>query len=511
MKPESAPADDIRRWAVRPLSPTQLAALNMYQGSHLGIGQGIEYWRGPSFDLLDTPSQDAAPTGTAGTTAPADQARAESFVKSFHSALRRSFTSTNLVRSVVDREVAHACARMTWQKLPGELEALTLEWWATDDTHVERVIRELLTTARTVGRAPWWFRVAGAALAAIPNPTPQDVLRCLRLEALPTDLARVDRDPDTFQRVGALTYTREGRIGAEVFWVDVTGLTQRRSLRPGQPEEPARPLRLGRRLPIGEVTLPPLISEQVLQNQMAYNTAKTMSVRNTELAGFVERYGIGLEPPYELDTDPVTGERKKRYLPVRVGGGSMTLWQRQAFDLTDADGNYLGERPSGSGEYGRLNPVSAEPLESVLHSCEADILKETGQGVWLTQGNTEMAARSREILLGEFDARQEVTRDACRYLIAQVLETALALAHALSGRSGEVVPAVTGQVQARAIQQTPEERAADLADWEHGLIGAGEIRARRGLDGALPRDVYVPPKPQPETPRQGSEVQAMTT
>lgn len=493
MQPDTSTADEIRSWAARPLDATQLTALNMYQGSHLGIGQGIEYWRGPSFDLLDSPSQDGAAPATQGTTAPANMARAETFVRSFQSALRRSFTSTNIVRSVVDREVAHACARMTWEKLPGEAEALALAWWATDDTHPERVIRDLITRARTIGRAPWWFRLADAALAAIKKPTPLDVLMHLRLEALPPDLARVDRDPATFQRIGALTYTRDGHTGAEVFWVDVTGTTQRRSIIPGREAQPGRPLRLGRRLPMGEVMLPPLVTEQVLQNQMAYNTAKTMGVRNTELAGFVERYGIGLEPPYELVTDPDTGERNKRYLPVRVGGGSMTLWQRQTHDALDKEGNYAGERAGTGGEYGRLNPVSAEPLESVLRTCEADILMEVGQAVWLTQGNTQMAARSREILLGEFEARQEVTRDACRYLIAQVLETALALAYALSGRSSDGVPAVTGQVQGRAIPQTPEERAADLADWQQGLIGAGEIRARRGLDGAMPQDVYVPP------------------
>ncbi|QLG11013.1 hypothetical protein HLB42_09680 [Deinococcus sp. D7000] len=472
--------EQARRQARTPLTSVQRAARDMYQGDHLGSlsthGQ-YAYWRGPVFTLDDTQG---------------DNKEASAFVRDFRNALQRSFTSTNFIHELLEREVGVSIARMTWDQLPAEQAALLELWWKLDSTRVEHVIREAITTARREGRGVLRFRVAAPKVAPT---TPEAAARFIRLETLPPESARVVEHPDTLERVGLYAYTWQNIDAAEISALDDQGRTVLRVLRGNQPVDAGTPFDLGGRLTLIEVTLPALITEQILQNQMGYNTVATLALRNTELAGFVERFGIGIEPPYILEDDPQhPGQKVRKYLPVKVGGGRMNLWARSTYDKTDAKGNYLGEEPTpGGGEYGRLEPTSAEPLMSAAEMFRRNIYGEAGQMFVLMNSSGDVSGRSREIAMSDFDARREVVRDAARYLITEVAETALALMYALSGKSRPAVQ-VVGQVQGRAIPQSAEERAADLGDLAVGVMTAGEVRARRGLD-ELPSSTGPPETP----------------
>lgn len=477
LNPASATLSDLRTLAITPLTVTQRMARDMDAGEHLGslsAGGMFAYWRGPVFTLDDASAGDK---------------QAAAFVRDFQQALIRSFTSTNFIRELLSREVGASVARMTWQA-EAEDDALLSEWWGAAGGHVERTVREAVYTARREGRAVLRFRVLPGASAP-----PAAAAQRVHLELLPPEQARIILHPDTLERTGVYAYQVQGQDAAEVCYLDDQRRTVLRVLRAGQPDTPSDPLDLGGRLTLLEVALPPLITPQILQNQMGYNTVATLALRNTELAGFVERYGIGIEPPYVMEPDPdAPGRMRRKYLPVRVGGGRINLWARSTYDKTDAQGNYLGEEPTpGGGEYGRLEPTSAEPLMAAAELFRRNIYSEAGQMFVLMNADATSSGRSRELAMVDFDARREVVRDAARALITEVAETALALMYALAGQPRPQVR-VTGQVRERMIPQAADERAADLADLAAGVMTVTEIRARRGLDE------QVPAPPTPETP-----------
>ncbi|WP_394649454.1 hypothetical protein [uncultured Deinococcus sp.] len=476
----------LRALAQQPLTSTQRAARDMYGGDHLGSltsrGQ-YAYWRGPMLALDETLRGEQA------------QAQARQ-VREFQNVLTRSFTSVNLIREIVDREVGASAARMTWEARADE-DALLQLWWRQGGHHVERVIRTALTTARREGRAVLRFRVG---TLPVTGRTPEAVALALRLEDVPPETARVLEHPDTLARVGVYAYQWQGLDAAEVCFLDAAGNTIVRVMQGGRVEDSA-PLALGGRLTLLEISLPALVTEQVIQNQAAYNTVVTMSVRNTELAGFVERYGINLEPPYRMVDDPSNpGQQKREYLPFATGPARLNLWRQATMDKTDAGGNYQGETSLGAGQYGRLEPSSAEPLLAAAGLLRRNIYSETGQMFVLMAEDATASGRSREVAMSDFDARREVVRDAARYLIGDVGETALALMYALAGQPRPGVQ-VLGQVRGRAIGQDAQERQADLNDIAAGVMTPAEVRARRGLDEApeLTPVPAPPPTPPPES------------
>lgn len=477
--PATLTQQDVRTLASTPLSATATAARTMYGGDHLGLisAAGVyPYWRGPMLTL------DPGLRGEAATA----QARE---VKAFQDVLRRSFTSVNFVREILDREISASVARMTW----AEQHSLLDQWWRQGQTRVERTLRDAITQARREGRAVLRFRLATPP----PGTRGAQPAAYLRLELVPPEQARVLEHPDTLQPLGTYAYQVDGIDAAELSYLDPQGRTITRVYRDGRHTD-STPLDLGGRLPLIEITLPPLITEQVLQNQMAYNTVVTMSVRNTELAGFVERYGINIEPPFILEPDPDhPGEQRRRYLPFQTGPARLNLWRQATYDKSDADGTYTGEQPLGKGEYGRFEPTSAEPLTAAADLLRQNIYGETGQMFVLMSADASSSGRSREVAMSDFDLRREEVADAARYLISTVGETALALLAALSGTPDPRVR-VTGQVRTRATPQAPDDRSADLADLQAGIMTPAEIRARRGLDETQPPP-DPPPEPAPQT------------
>ena len=470
----------VRQYATQALTSTQRCARDMYGGDHLGSlttrGQ-YAYWRGPMLSL------DERLRG-------AEAQAAAREVREFQNVLQRSFTSVNLVREITDREVSASAARMTWETQSDQDTLLQL-WWRSGGHHAERAIRQALTTARLEGRAVLRFRIG--ELPAIR--TPEMLAQSIRLEVVPPEQARVIEHPDTLQHAALYAYQWQGQDAAELCSLDDRGLTVMRVMR-GSVTQASTPLDLGGRLTLIELNMPVLITEQVLQNQMAYNTVITMSVRNTELAGFVERFGVNLEPPYMLEPDPdQPGQQRRRYLPVNTGAARLNLWRQATSDKVDAAGKYVGEEALGrAAQYGRLEPTSAAPLTAAAQLLKENIYGETGQTFVLMAADASSSGRSREVAMSDFDSRREVTTDAARYLIGDVAETALALIYALSGQPRPGVK-VVGMVRGQAIRQAADERAADLADLAAGIMTPEEIRARRGLDEAV---VTKPETPPPE-------------
>lgn len=501
---------------------TALQARHMYEGYHLGrpLGGGemdLAYWRGPNFDL-----------DTSGTEA--HQRQAQTFVSQFQAAVRRSFTSTNFVKQILVRELGSVTGRMNWTMMdsqraedaeptPREREAdqLLTSWWRRDRSEVERTIRRALLFARREGAGALRFRVSRTALqvvdgrARVATSNMEEIARSIVLEAIEQPEHLVTwQNPDDLTRHAIYSYkTALEEDAAEVSSVQPDGRTLLRVLK-GNASSGVL-LKLGGRLTLLRLQIEPLITPQVLQNQMAYNTASTMILRNTELAGFIERYGVNIEPPYTLEPDPDNpGQQRRAYLPVKTGAASLNLWRGATYDKTDADGTYQGEVPLGSPEYGRFEPVTPDSLTAAAEHSRLNIYGEVAQDYVLMSGDSTATGRSREVAISDFEIVRAPLGELTQNTIGEVGETFLALVSALANRPGyfEGIQ-VQGQTLTRVVPPSPEERAANLSDLAAGVISKQTARQRQGIDAPEQEDAQIEkeqaqaPPPAPVTPPGG--------
>ena len=499
----TADLGELQQAAATPLLPAAQQARHMYNGHHLGkpIGNGetdLSYWRGPQFEA--SPDLDEQ-----------SRRQADQFLSEFQRAVRRTFTSTNFVRQVVRRELGSATSRMTWtirdpqgqeglSDLRTEADALSTAWWRMDRRLAERSTRAAIAYARREGRGVLRFRVAAAALirdaAGVMRIKTQDMtqlLRYIQLEHVEApESVGIWQNPDTLTRHAVYSYQDPAQNqAAEVSSELENGQTLLRVVKAEQPSQVT--LNLGGRLTLIELTIEPLITEQVLQNQMAYNTASTMILRNTELAGFIERYGINIEPPFIMEPDPEhPGQMKRRYLPVKTGAGTMNLWRSSTYDQTDAQNNYSGETPLGSPSYGRFEPVSPEALTAASDHSRANIYSEVAQDYVLMASVGTESGRSREVAISDFEITREPVVDLGKTSLGLVLETFLALVSALAGQAGRFESLqVEGQVQTRVVPPSSLDRDADRADAQAGIISVQTARHRQGIDASEQEDAQV--------------------
>ncbi|MFW8627675.1 hypothetical protein [Deinococcus sp. ME38] len=498
------------------LDATALQARHMYNGHHLGapIGggeQNFDYWRGPMVRVPDEGTE-------------ADKRRAQGIVTEFQTALRRSFTSTNVLKEVIRRDVSSSSARMSWTimqpsaqrakdtdrtELEQEADTLASSWWSAG---IEKAIRSALRYARREGRGVLRFRVAGGlfqmgedkVLRVRAGAKPSDIARYIRLECIDhPEHARIWEDPDTLNRRAVYTYKDSAeRECVEVSTVaDDTGLTHLRILRGEQEQESSVELDLGGLVHYLELAADPLITPQFLQNQMAYNTTSTMILRNTELAGFLERYGINVEPPYEVIDDPDRpGQTKRMYKNPRTGPGSMTLWRQATMPQSDAEGNYTGDRPTGTAEYGRFEPVSPQALITAAEHSQLNMYSEVGQTFVLMGKDATASGRSREVAIADFDTAREETIALAQAAVRDVITVFLALVSALAQQARRYAQLeVQGTVRARNVPSSPEDRKADREDVAAGVISRATARQRQDIDDPAQEDAQIEKEAAPKT------------
>ncbi|GGS13766.1 hypothetical protein [Deinococcus knuensis] len=312
------------------------------------------------------------------------------------------------------------------------------------------------------------------------------------LPDLPDDLAAVPGLTDAW--AAWLQYRRERRLATapstatgmfnKLRTLAAEGHTHLRVLRGDQQEAASVALDLGGHVHYLELAADPLITPQFLQNQMAYNTTSTMILRNTELAGFLERYGINVEPPYEVVPDPDRpGQTRRVYKAPRTGAGSMILWRQATYRKADVHGKYLGDEPLGRAEYGRFEPVSPAALVTAAEHSQLNMYSEAGQVFVLMGKDATASGRSREVALADFGTAREDTVTLAQNAVKGVISTLLALVAALANQPRRYAQLdVQGTVRPRVIPPSPEDRRADREDVAAGVISKATARQRQDID-----------------------------
>ncbi|CAM4160207.1 hypothetical protein [Deinococcus marmoris] len=508
------------------LPETARQARNMYDGHHLGeplgagAGMNFAYWRGPMVRMPEGATEQ-------------QQRAAQSMVTDFQNALTRSFTSTNFVRETLTREIASCTAKMNWTLidtgeqatlppdgertlLEGEADILISAWWRTARKHPEKAIRQALTFARREGRSVLRFRVAAGAYAKgedgrlrVKTQDMAQIARFIRLECVPApERVAVWENADTFEASAVYVYQDgKGTDSAETCHIE-EGKTLLRLHKAGGEAATILDLDLGGRILYLELKTDPAITAQFLQNQMAYNTASTMILRNTELAGFLERWGINIEPPYELVDDPGTpGQKMKRYSSARPGAGTMMTWQQSTIKTRDARGGLINEQPLGSAQYGRFEPSPPDSLISATTHNMLNMYSEVDQSYVLMGKDATASGRSREVAISDFDNIRQPTIDLAEATIGEVCEVFLALVSALAGQAGHFDSIqVEGEVKSRIVPPSPLDRQADREDVKVGVISKHTARQRQGIDDPEQEDAQIEREGQAALPAPGENI-----
>jgi len=493
LTPETMTDSDVQAASVTDkLNSTRRMARNMAAGFHLGAPgedgiQSTEYWSGPVVTIDPSLPQEAI-------------GQAVRYRNEFLSALRRSFASTNFVKETARRHadavIGHAPTTVM-QAGPDAVNKrahdLVMRWWEMLGVHkmLHGATQKALVEGRAVLRlslSPAALKVATDGSVTVRPMTADQLLKYLRPALLPPESVWLWEDarlnPAAAYSYQTGEYREQERI--ELAYVGEDGNTHLTVWDEAR-QQMSVVADLGGRIPYMELKLTPLITPQVLENQRAYNVVTTMANRNTELAGFLERYMINLEPP-TTTVRGIDGTPTKRPI-MRTGPGTMAVLFSKLIARATPQGETF--EPVGPGQYGRFEPTSAQPLIAALDLAKVNIFSETRQMFALMGADASASGRSREVAISDFGQSVQPTRRDVEHLGGQLTETLLTMLGALSGERALMKVTVDFRCHVQPVPPSSLERQQDRADVETGIIALATARHRQGIDASETEDTLI--------------------
>lgn len=320
------------------------------------------------------------------------------------------------------------------QALIDEAEMLTTEWW--DSKRIHQAIKDATTNVIATGRGPLRLFVPTAFISEDGTPAPGDLktwLGRIFLSAPDVDQQALIVDEDTQAVGGVYAVEREKKKRAELSFVDDDGETVLRIYETDSKVViDADPQELGGNLLHFEMQREPLVSEQIRQNQALFNTTLTMRTRNVGVGGFPERTFLNARPPSHLERDPDDpGKQIEVVDNFKVGAGVTNFVQ--GHPVEDENGNIVKiTNPSLS----YRDPVKVDTFDKTERVAYHNILEEARQLHRAMSDDATAAGVSRIQAKGDFVSSLRDTKPQVDAAGRWALETALALAAALSGSPG---------------------------------------------------------------------------
>jgi hypothetical protein len=432
--------------------------------------------------------------------------------------IARTFTSRNVIGEVTTRHVGGVVGRHpTWYCAPREPkydangvqadlasdqirakrehEARMTLWWNRNRAHA--VLREYVTKLLYGTRAALRLFIPRNALRTVEvtvDGTPRrvsqlvvrdldDALSKIRVMSPEPEVARVITDDDTGVDVGIfITKNDSGQEMAELTFVDEDGRTVLATSVGGVMQGIA--LDMGGRLTMIDECRPEFITEQVRQSQRALNFANTMIPRNVTTGGFLEEAIINAHVPgHWVEVDGV-----RDYVPTPILRGPGTAQNWVGIEYEDAQGNKQITTPNVLWR----PPVPPTASIEAKKEHERDIISECNQAHTLATGDGAVGWQSRIQARADYAESLRVTAACVDRVGEWLLESVTALAEALSGNVGSVTRdwRFVFQSVLDTGPLTPEERDANRADVEAGLLARGSAMERAGIadaDGEIAR------------------------
>ncbi|MCA9875215.1 MAG: phage portal protein [Anaerolineales bacterium] len=286
--------------------------------------------------------------------------------------------------------------------------------------------------------------------------------------------AAVFVDENTMTTVGLYTYQEDKVQKAELSYIGRDGNTILLILDETGIESGAK-LPLGRRLMHYEIERPLFITEQIRAAQKALNKAETMTSKNLDVGGFLERVFLNAQPPGTWEKNSQTGIEEFKPLPLEIGPG-----------LTTFISGMEEARPDGSRTYATPSalfrePTNPEAFTDTSDHYHASILEQCGQLHTLLANEGNISGESRSQARDAYKKSLLETKPEADKALVWLLETVLALTAVLSGQPGRYEALAVsvdcqldlGIITSDEVTQTVQAHGAGLLSRETAMSKIG--------------------------------------
>lgn len=193
-------------------------------------------------------------------------------------------------------------------------------------------------------------------------------------------------------------------------------------------------IELGGLLPIYEIKIPILITEQVRSQQKMLNESLTMANRNIELAGFLERTILNGQMPGHYEDNPADPSGKsKRFVPDPYQVGAAAINFVNGIPSYDQQGKIIGLT---NPQIVYKDPVTPDTFEQTKQMAYTGILEETRQVHYLLAAETYASGESRKQARADFFDSLVDTQGPINNMIGWLLDVVRAYAHWILKQSG---------------------------------------------------------------------------
>lgn len=438
------------------------------------LGQSVRYWAGP---LL-----------------PAGHARRAEQIRS----LKKAFAPRNLILEGCERLAdAITADEAGWSftltrplkngeqptadeaTLIAEAEAMATEWWDRRKIHLlmQRWVPELIAHGRGVLRPVLAASARNEDGTLKAQADPVKAALNLHIKAADPLTSGIVEDPDTLEQIGvtALDFwdaERRYQQEAELTWIGEDGKTYLRIITGNRERQQSRQagLDLGGHLLLLQAELRrPAVTEDVIRQNDQANVAYTLMGKNTHFAGYVERFGIGIDPPEKLNVGPETAN----------------FFQPSVITETETrpDGvKIVRESPMPGARYEKFDPADPKALNASIDVFERNVFSLLRQAFTLHATGSNASGRSQEVATGDYAVAVKRLRGAVEAILRDLLGLLLRLVALQLGqpeRYAGLRPVVS--LTAFTFPPSPEERSQNREDVKAGLLSYQTGRARAGV------------------------------
>lgn len=332
------------------------------------------------------------------------------------------------------------------QALIDEAQAALQEWtdkrlWANEQP-VQTALLTALLGDRSVLRLfvpPEAQRVmtTDEGQTSLDTPDLTAALDTIYVQEVAIDKATVWTDKRSQQKVGVYTYREEDDFGlgdveegdyAELTYLGDAGQTVVRVIdRSGETGEGVI-LDLGGRITLYQIERQALIGGSVRSLQKLLNMNYSMWARNAVLAGYLERVILNGTAAVEMIDD----HGVKRFVPKAYKVGAGVTNSIIGVEVTNQDGSRSVAQP----EVLWRDPVDVTNFKETRVAIYTAILEEIHQLHYMIAGDAASSGASRQQAVADFEADLQITAKAISGAMRWLLETALAMASALTGQAG---------------------------------------------------------------------------
>lgn len=288
----------------------------------------------------------------------------------------------------------------------------------------------------------------------VPSTTIEDALSIIYPDVVVSETSGKAIDPDTQLEAMVINTVKDNEEYTEICFVDqgktIVRTRTRKAPNPvvittnnleptaktdsspeNVPSTVDTPLDMGGQLTIHQLRTRPVITQQIIENQVAINMQKTLMNRNSISGGFLERIITDAMPPGDWidNPDDPSGPQIYKLKPFRLGSGT-TNFIKAAEYVNDE----TGETKYGSPSVNYRDPITPDTFISAKADFYGDVLEEAGQPHILISGDATSYGKSREQARETYKGTLEDDQGEIESLVTWLMIAVMNMAAFFSGK-----------------------------------------------------------------------------